>query len=75
MKRAGIYSGEATGAFDEATETAVVGFQRSRRLDPDCRVGRLTRIALYGAVGGYKAPRLASGASGQATAPSAKGAS
>jgi hypothetical protein len=66
-----VYSGQGSGAFDEATEIAVVGFQRSRRLDPDCRVGRLTRIALYGAVGGYKSPRLAASGTGQAAAPDA----
>ena len=71
LKRAGLYSGQGSGAFDEATEIAVVGFQRSRRLDPDCRVGRLTRIALYGAVGGYKSPRLAASGTGQAAAPDA----
>ena len=40
-------------------QTAVSAFQRTRRLDPDCRVGRLTRIALYGVAGGYALPTLA----------------
>jgi general secretion pathway protein A len=62
LTRANVYGGQATGAFDASTQNAVVSFQRSRRLDPDCRVGRLTRIALYGAAGGYKLPTLASGA-------------
>jgi general secretion pathway protein A len=61
LARAGVYSGAATGAFDTPTEAAVLGFQRSRRLDPDCRVGRLTRIALYGAAGGYRLPTLNAG--------------
>jgi general secretion pathway protein A len=60
LGRAGLYTGAASGTFDAATETAVVGFQRSRRLDPDGRVGRLTRIALYGVAGGYKMPTLSS---------------
>jgi len=58
LVRAGVYSGPASGAFDGATERAVVAFQRSRLLDPDGRVGRLTRIALYGAAGGYQVPTL-----------------
>jgi hypothetical protein len=36
-----------------------VEFQRSRLLVPDGRVGRLTRIVLYGAAGGYPRPTLA----------------
>jgi general secretion pathway protein A len=71
LARAGIYDGAATGTFDQPTQHAVIEFQRSRRLDPDCRVGRLTRIALYGAAGRYQLPSLAanaSGRSGEATA-------
>ena len=60
LGRAGLYAGAASGTFDTATETAVLGFQRSRRLDVDGRVGRLTRIALYGAAGGYQLPTLSS---------------
>jgi len=59
LGRAGLFGGQATGAFDGPTEAAIIGFQRSRRLDPDGRVGRLTRIALYGAASGYQLPRLA----------------
>ena len=59
LSRAGLYDGPANGAFDGPTKTAVVGFQRSRRLDPDGRVGRLTRIALYGSATGYALPSLA----------------
>jgi general secretion pathway protein A len=61
LARAGAYGGPATGAFDGPTEAAVLGFQRSRRLDPDGRVGRLTRIALYDAVSGYQVPTLTGG--------------
>ena len=62
------YAGPASGTFDGPTQNAIVGFQRSRRLDPDCRVGRLTRIALYGAAGTYALPTLGSNA--RAHAPS-----
>jgi general secretion pathway protein A len=58
LARAGVYAGPATGWFGEATADAVLRFQRSRRLETDCRVGRLTRIALYGAAGGYDKPGL-----------------
>ena len=37
----------------------MLGFQRSRLLVPDCRVGRLTRIVLYAAGNGYQRPTLA----------------
>jgi general secretion pathway protein A len=66
LTRAGVYQEAANGVFDAATESAVVGFQRSRLLVPDCRVGRLTRIVLYAAVSGYQRPRLAT-ASGAAS--------
>jgi general secretion pathway protein A len=78
LARAGLYDGPANGAFDGPTKTAVVGFQRSRRLDPDGRVGRLTRIALYGAASGYALPKLAAAPSttgGQAAASETGGAS
>jgi general secretion pathway protein A len=75
LTKAGLYSGSDSGTFDEATETAVLGFQRSRRLDPDSRVGRLTRIALYGAAGDYQFPMLAVGRDRQTAARDAGGAS
>jgi peptidoglycan hydrolase-like protein with peptidoglycan-binding domain len=46
------------GVFDGQTEAAVLAFQRSRLLAPDGRVGKLTRIVLYGAAGGYARPTL-----------------
>ena len=58
LARSGAYSGPAGDAFDAETENAVVEFQRSRLLAPDSRVGRLTRIVLYGAAGGYPRPTL-----------------
>jgi general secretion pathway protein A len=61
LHRAGAYDGNATGEYDPATARAVLDFQRSRLLVADGRVGRLTRIVLYGAAGGYPRPTLASG--------------
>jgi general secretion pathway protein A len=58
LGRAGVFAGPATGTFGDATTAAVLEFQRSRRLDPDCRIGRLTRIALYNAAGNYQMPTL-----------------
>jgi len=78
LTRAGLYDGPANGAFDGPTKNAVVGFQRSRRLDADGRVGRLTRIALYGVASGYELPTLAAAPhepGGQAAAPTPGGAS
>ena len=63
LRRTGLYGGESTGEFDPATVAAVIDFQRSRLLIPDARVGRLTRIVLYAAAGGYPRPRLAGGTS------------
>ena len=61
LRRAGAYGGGSTGEYDPATAHAVLDFQRSRLLVADGRVGRLTRIVLYGAAGGYPRPTLASG--------------
>jgi len=58
LRRAGVYGREPTGEFDPPTVAAVLDFQRSRLLAPDARVGRLTRIVLYAAAGGYPRPRL-----------------
>jgi general secretion pathway protein A len=58
LRGAGVYRGPLNGIFDAETESAVVGFQRSRFLVPDGRVGRLTRIVLYAAAGGYARPSL-----------------
>src|SRR5579875_2126967 len=59
LRRAGVYAGPDSGTFEQATAEAVRAFQRSRLLVPDGVVGPLTRIALYGAVGGYPRPALA----------------
>jgi general secretion pathway protein A len=58
LARMGMLAGPAGDAFDAETERAVTEFQRSRLLVPDSRVGRLTRIVLYGAAGGYPRPTL-----------------
>jgi general secretion pathway protein A len=58
LRRIGAYEGDETGRFDPETTSAVLDFQRSRSLDVDGRVGRLTRIVLYAAVGGYPRPTL-----------------
>src|SRR6185369_24374 len=53
LRRAGVYDGPDTGRYDSATASAVLEFQRGRLLMVDGRVGRLTRIVLYAAAGGY----------------------
>jgi type II secretory pathway predicted ATPase ExeA len=58
LRRIGVYTGPANGRFDDATSDAVLDFQRSRFLQVDGRIGRLTRIVLYAAVGGYPRPTL-----------------
>lgn len=68
LARIGYYDGEVTGWFGDATQAAVLRFQRSRRLDADSRVGRLTRITLYAAAGAYDAPSLGSAHATPATA-------
>ena len=58
LKRVGSFSGDPTGTYDTATTDAVRTFQRNRFLEVDALVGRLTRLALYTAVGGYQRPTL-----------------
>jgi len=63
LGRTGLYDGGETGVFGATTRSAVMSFQRSRYIEPDGHVGRLTRMVLYAAVGGYDRPTLAGGAS------------
>jgi hypothetical protein len=59
LTRTGLYDAGETGTYGPATRAAVMAFQRSRFIDPDGQVGRLTRMVLYAAVGGYDRPTLA----------------
>lgn len=61
LGRAGAYHGAETGVFDVATMAAVQEFQRSRYVAVDGIVGRLTRVVLYAAAGGYPRPTLVTG--------------
>jgi general secretion pathway protein A len=63
LARTGLYDGGETGVLGPTTRSAVMAFQRSRYIEPDGQVGRLTRMVLYAAVGGYDRPTLAGGAS------------
>jgi general secretion pathway protein A len=63
LGRTGLYDGGETGTFGATTRSAVMAFQRSRYIEPDGQVGRLTRMVLYAAVGGYERPSLAGGTS------------
>jgi general secretion pathway protein A len=63
LARTGLYDGGETGTFGASTRAAVAAFQRSRFIEPDGHVGRLTRMVLYAAVGGYQRPSLAGGTS------------
>jgi general secretion pathway protein A len=67
LTRTGLYDGGETGTFGPATRAAVMAFQRSRFIEPDGQVGRLTRMILYAAVGGYERPTLAGGPTGEAS--------
>src|SRR5262249_24087112 len=58
LKRVGTHGGGESGLYDAATASAVLNFQRSRYVSADGIVGRLTRVALYAAAGGYPRPTL-----------------
>ncbi|MBM3223662.1 MAG: peptidoglycan-binding protein [Candidatus Tectomicrobia bacterium] len=46
LRALGFSPGELDGIFGDNTRAAVIAFQRSRGLDDDGKVGRLTREAL-----------------------------
>ena len=75
LKRIGAYAGPESGFFDTPTSAAVLDFQRSRYVSADGIVGRLTRIALYAAAGGYPRPTLTTSSLGSAPAGASTGAS
>jgi hypothetical protein len=56
----GVYSGAATGTFDESTERSVRILQADAMLDPDGAVGPRTQMVLYEKLPRYDVPRLKS---------------
>jgi len=68
LAQLGYYAGDVHGSFDDATERAVVAFQRGVGLIPDGAVGPLTQVRLYHALPDYRMPLLALGGSAQASA-------
>jgi len=75
LKRIGAYAGPESGLFDPTTSAAVLDFQRSRYVSADGIVGRLTRVALYAAAGGYPRPTLTASSVGSTPAGPSTGAS
>ena len=75
LKRVGAYTGPESGFFDSPTSAAVLDFQRSRYVSADGIVGRLTRVALYAAAGGYPRPTLTTSSLGPIPAGASAGAS
>jgi peptidoglycan hydrolase-like protein with peptidoglycan-binding domain len=58
LKSADVYAGAPTSTFANATQEAVLRFQRSKRLEADGKVGPMTMIALYQSVSGQRLPHL-----------------
>lgn len=58
LKSADVYAGAPTSTFANATQEAVLRFQRSKRLEADGKVGPMTMIALYQSVSGNRLPHL-----------------
>jgi hypothetical protein len=58
LQTLGIYQGQLTGHFDASTEEAVLEFQQRTSLLLDGIVGPKTKLALYGNLKQYSAPRL-----------------
>lgn len=59
LRAAGVYDGPGGDRFDDATEEAVVEFQRAVHLEADGKVGPMTMIALYGLAAADRVPHLA----------------
>lgn len=58
LRTLGLYPGEATGIYDDATEEAVRKFQQENNLLLDGVVGPRTRLVLYAQLKRYSMPRL-----------------
>ena len=58
LKSADVYAGAPSSTFANATQEAVLRFQRSKRLDADGKVGPMTMIALYQSVSRGRLPHL-----------------
>jgi general secretion pathway protein A len=58
LKSAEVYTGAPSSTFANATQEAVLRFQRSKRLDADGKVGPMTMIALYQSVLRGRLPHL-----------------
>ena len=54
----GVYSGAATGTFDESTERSVRILQADAMIEPDGAVGPRTQMVLYDKLRRYEVPRL-----------------
>ena len=61
LKTMGLYTGEPTGVFDDATEESVRRFQQENNLLLDGVVGPKTRLVLYANLKQYSMPRLDDG--------------
>jgi general secretion pathway protein A len=59
LKGAGVYRGQLTGVFDQATIAAVKSFQADRGIEPDGLAGKQTLLLLYRSAGGFFSPELA----------------
>jgi hypothetical protein len=59
LARLAYYSGPPDGKYDRHTSEAVEAFQRGAGIEPDGRIGSLTKLALYRALPDYALPMLA----------------
>ena len=61
LRTMGLYTGDPTGVFDDATEESVRRFQQENNLLLDGVVGPKTRLVLYAHLKQYSMPRLDGG--------------